>query len=144
MKPLNPLARPFKSHPPRRPEPEILSEPETLLDEEARAPQTPREFQAALGPWGRQAIQHWRRWRPKMFQALLLAGRQWEAAWRQEQAAKQAMGELLDAGFQWEEAWERVAPEYLLFPDEAAQPRLGNVVEALAEAPENPPRPSQA
>jgi len=74
--------------------------------------------------WVGEAKQHWKEFRPKLYEELQKSGKLHEAAVR---AAQQTQDDLLDAvnkGQDYQSAWEAVRERYLYLPSEEDQPDL--------------------
>jgi hypothetical protein len=78
-----------------------------------------------LSPWAQQAVEHWRKNRPKMYAQLFQSGELHERA---EKAAQQTDKEYQDGitnGMLPHESWEAVRERYLFVPAEVDVPLLG-------------------
>ena len=78
-----------------------------------------------LSPWALQAIEHWRKYRPKMYAQLFQNGELHERA---EKAARQTDKEYQDGitnGMLPHESWEAVRERHLFLPSEDDVPSLG-------------------
>jgi hypothetical protein len=78
-----------------------------------------------LSPWAQQAVEHWRKYRPKMYAQLFKSGELYERA---EKAAQQTNKEYQDGitnGMLPHESWEAVRERYLFLPAEEDVPLLG-------------------
>jgi hypothetical protein len=80
--------------------------------------------QSWLSPWAQQAVEHWRKYRPKYAQ-LFQSGELYERA---EKAAQQTNKEYQNGitnGMLSHESWEVVRERYLFLPAEEDVPLLG-------------------
>ena len=78
-----------------------------------------------LSGWAHQAADHWKRFRPKLYQQLQSSGRLEEAANRAAELTKDELSLLIERGASHQEAWEQVREKYLFLPSEEDQPELG-------------------
>lgn len=65
-----------------------------------------------------KALDHWKKWRPKMVRELQKAGQLNEAAQEASREAARQVAELMRAGYQKHEAEEVVLRELILLPPE--------------------------
>jgi len=78
-----------------------------------------------LSPWARQAKEHWRKYRPKLYAELFRNGQLDERA---QKAADQTNKEYLDGimnGMLPHESWEAVRERHMFLPAEEDVPNLG-------------------
>ena len=78
-----------------------------------------------LSPWAREAVEHWRKYRPKMYADLFKNGELYQRA---ENAAQQTNNEYQDGitrGMLPHESWEAVRENHLFLPTEEDVPHLG-------------------
>ena len=105
-------------------------------------PQPPSEAQELpspppappLGVWGLQAKEHWRKYRPSLYQELVKAGTLDHVLVQAEERTKEAIADLVEQGSPFHQAWELLRHEWL-FPEEepGASERLDQ--EGLPEEP---------
>jgi hypothetical protein len=84
-----------------------------------------RHRRITLSPWAQQAVEHWRKYRPKMYAQLFRSGELHERA---EKAAQQTDKDYQDGitnGMLPHESWEAVRERYLFLPAEEDVPLLG-------------------
>ena len=74
--------------------------------------------QQELGGWMLEAPDHWKEFRPKMYQELAKAGKLPSALKVAAERTAHEMQVLLEAGFQHHQAWEAVRETYLFLPEE--------------------------
>lgn len=64
------------------------------------------------------ALDHWKKWRPKMVKEMRADGTLNEAVQRASKEAARQVASLMEAGYQQHEAEEVVLPELILLPPE--------------------------
>ena len=78
-----------------------------------------------LSPWASDAVEHWRKYRPKMYAQLFANGELYDRA---EKAAEQTNREYQDGitnGLLPHESWEAVRQNHMFLPAEEDVPHLG-------------------
>lgn len=68
--------------------------------------------------WGRMAMAHWRRYRPKMVKKLVAAGSLRSAVMEAQNRAQEEFGRLVESGTDPEAARETVLARWILLPEE--------------------------
>ena len=84
-----------------------------------------------MSGWALQAAQHWKKYRPKMYQQLQQSGRLEEAANKAAKLTQDELGMLVERGANYQEAWELVREKYLFLPSEEDVPVLGETPDPL-------------
>ena len=69
--------------------------------------------------YSERALNHWREWRPRAFQAMLKAGTLNREVQQASKEAARQVASLMESGLQLHEAEEIVLPDLILLPPEA-------------------------
>ena len=78
-----------------------------------------------LSPWAQQAVEHWRKYRPKMYAQLFQSGELYERAEKAVQQTNKEYQDGITSGMLPHESWEVVRERYLFLPAEEDVPLLG-------------------
>ncbi len=87
--------------------------------------QSPGSPSKPLSGWGYQAVEHWKKYRPKMYAQLQKSGRLNEEAESAAKKTSEALNDLLEQGYSHDQAWEAVKENWMFLPSEEDQPNLG-------------------
>ena len=79
----------------------------------------------STSPWAREAKEHWRQYRPKMYQAFEKAGTLNKHLNRAVEQTKDEFVRAIENGMEPHEAWEEVRENHLFLPSEEDMPALG-------------------
>jgi hypothetical protein len=71
------------------------------------------------------AIEHWKKYRPKMYRELLKGGKLQERVVKAAQLTEEALEDLLSEGVPYDQAWELVREMWICLPTEEDVPLLG-------------------
>jgi hypothetical protein len=76
-------------------------------------------------PWASKAKEHWKKYRPKMYAALVASGKLNYHLKQAVERTKDQYCRAIEDGMEPHEAWEAVRESYLFLPSEEDQPSLG-------------------
>ena len=78
-----------------------------------------------LNPWARQAVEHWRKYRPKMYAQLFANGELYDRAQKAAEQTQQEYQDGITRGLLPHESWEMVRQNHIFLPTEEDVPHLG-------------------
>ena len=76
-------------------------------------------------PWVKQAKDHWKQFRPKMYAELEKSGLLHERAVKAAEQTEHDLMSMVRQGYPYDGAWEAVRERYLFLPSEKDEPNLG-------------------